>query len=81
VEQSATRAKEKGSALLHPCYLKECVKGNEIWDFLEDTVKNLPDTEPEAKKKKGKGKKDNDEDPEGDEQEDEEEEEAPEEDT
>jgi len=54
ISQSAQKAKEKGSSLLHPCHVKECVKGNEMWDFLEEIVASLPDTEPEPKKRQKK---------------------------
>jgi len=82
VAQSASQAKEQGSSLLHPCYLKQCVKGNEIWDFLEEIVKDLPEVEPEAKKKgKGKKEKEEGEDADAGDEEQEEEEEAPEDDT
>jgi len=51
VQQSAQLTVEKNSTILHPCYIKQCVQNNHLFDFLVDVVAQVPDTEPEPKRR------------------------------
>eukprot|EP01125_Pyxidicula_operculata_P022506 TRINITY_DN922_c0_g1_i2.p1 TRINITY_DN922_c0_g1~~TRINITY_DN922_c0_g1_i2.p1 ORF type:complete len:121 (+),score=10.59 TRINITY_DN922_c0_g1_i2:389-751(+) len=68
ITQSADLSVTKNSNSIHPCYIKQCINKNDMWDFLKDVVESVPDTEPDVKKTpKKKGSKNDGDDNEEDE--------------
>jgi len=55
VEAAVIKARAADSKMLHACYVKKVVQGDQIWDFLVEAAKDFPDEEPE-KKPRGKQK-------------------------